>query len=214
MSYTGSLSYQPTPGSGVQVGVYDNVSTFGQQVNGGLSQLPTSFVTTSDPFGNQYGGCVYGTVGSAAGGCLNNVFSSAATSAYRSRGVTAVAVERLGGHARMGVGFGYARRDFLAPTGTAGFTVNGVSDQSLYGNIFASTDMGRNGSLSASAFGSYSNTDIPGNEGVIGWGANTAYTHRFGPLGATLSAGVFGFDNQSAGSSAAAQALLGLRYGF
>ncbi|HEX8302491.1 hypothetical protein [Sphingomonas sp.] len=213
MSYTGSLSFQPSPGSGAQIGVYDSVQTFGQQLNGSLSALPTSFVTTTDPFGNQYGGCVYGTVGSAAGGCLNNVFSSAATSAYRSRGATAVAVSRIG-RSRVGMGFGYARRDFIAPTGTPGFTVNGVSDQSLYGNVFASTEMGRNGSLSGSAFGSYATTDIPGNDGVIGWGANTAYTHRFGPLGATLSAGVFGFENQSNGSSAAAQALLGLRYGF
>lgn len=213
MSYTGSLSYQMGPGSGVQIGVYDTVQTFGQQLSGTLATLPTSFVTTTDPFGNQYGGCIYGTVGSATGGCLNNVFASAATSAYRSRGVTGVAVLNRGG-TRLGIGGGYSRRTFIAPTGTPGFTTNGTSDESIYAQVFGSTDIGRNGSFSASAFGSYYNTDIAGSDGVIGWGANTAYTHRFGPLGATVSAGVFGFDNQSNGSSTAAQALLGLRYGF
>lgn len=216
MSYTGSLSYQVGPGSGVQIGVYDTVQTFGQQLNGTLATLPTSFVTTTDPFGNQYGGCVYGTVGSATGGCLNNVFASAATSAYRSRGVTGVAVMGRGG-TRIGIGGGWSRRTFIAPTGTPGFNVNGTSDQSFYAQVFGSTDVGRNGSFSASAFGSYYDTDIAGAEGVMGWGANTAYTHRFGPLSATASAGIFGFDNKNSTtttSNTAAQALLGLRYGF
>lgn len=216
MSYTGSASFQMGPGSGLQIGVYDTVQTFGQQVNGSLATLPTSFVTTTDPFGNQYGGCVYGTVGSATGGCLNSVFASAATSAYRSRGVTGVAVLNRGG-TRFGLGGGYSRRTFIAPTGTPGFNVNGTSDETIYAQLFGSTDIGRSGSLSASAFGSYYDTDVAGADGVIGWGANTAYTHRFGPLGATVSAGVFGFDNKNAttgGSNTAAQALLGLRYGF
>lgn len=216
MSYTGSLNYQMGPGSGIQIGVYDSVQTFGQQLNGSLSTLPTSFVTTTDGFGNQYGGCIYGTVGSATGGCLNQVFASAATSAYRSRGATAVAVVNRGG-TRLGVGGGYSRRTFIAPTGTPGFNVNGTSDESFYAQVFGSADVGRNGSLSGSVFGSYYDTDIAGADGVVGWGANTAYTQRFGHLGATISAGVFGFDNKNAttgGSNTAAQALLGLRYGF
>jgi hypothetical protein len=216
MSYTGSLSYQMGPGSGVQIGVYDNVQTFGQQINGTLATLPTSFVTTTDPFGNQFGGCIYGTVGSATGGCLNNVFASAATSAYRSRGATGVAVFGRDG-TRIGFGGGYSRRTFIAPTGTPGFNINGRSDESFHGQVFSSTDVGRNGSLSGSLFGSYYDTDIAGADGVLGWGANTAYTHRFGPLGATVSAGIFGFDNKNAttnGSNTVAQALLGLRYGF
>ncbi|RYY37884.1 hypothetical protein EON62_00810 [archaeon] len=169
MSYTGSLSYQIGPGSGIQIGVYDSVQTFGQQLSGTLATLPTSFVTTTDPFGNQYGGCVYGTVGSATGGCLNNVFASAATSAYRSRGVTGVAVMGRGG-TRIGLGGGYSRRTFIAPTGTPGFNVNGTSDESFYAQLFGSTGVGPNGSLSASAFGSYYTTDIAGADGVLGWG--------------------------------------------
>ncbi len=211
-SYTGSLSYQIGPGSGVQIGVYDSVETFGQQLNGQLTRMPAAFATTTDPFGNQFSGCIYGTTGAAAGGCLGNVFASATTSAFRSRGVTGVAVMGRGG-TRIGIGGGYARRDFLAPSNGTGFNSNGTSDTSVYAQLFASTDVGPNGSLQGSLLASYYDTSIPGNDGIYGWGANTAYTHRFGHLGATLSAGIFGFEREGA-SEASAQALLGLRYGF
>lgn len=213
MSYTGSFSYQMGPGSGVQIGVYDSVESFGQQLNGSLTTLPTAFVTTTDPFGNQFSGCIYGTVGSATGGCLNSVFASAVTSAYRARGVAGVVVLNRG-NTRIGIGGGYARRTFIAPNVPGGgFTLNGVEDESIYGQLFASTDVGRNGQLSSSVFASYYNTDLPGNDGILGWGANTAYTHSFGHLGATVSAGIFGFDRDG-DSSTSAQALLALRYGF
>jgi hypothetical protein len=213
MSYTGSLSYQIGPGSGIQIGVYDSVQTFGQQVNGRVATLPDAFVTTTDPFGNQFSGCIYGTVGAAAGGCLNDVFASAATSAYRSRGIAGVGV--LGrGSTRIGFGGGYSRRDFLAPGAIGGgISVNGSTDQSAYAQLFASTDVGRAGALSGSIFGSYYDTNFGDFDGVLGWGANTAYSHSFGPLGATVSAGIFGFEREG-DSNAAAQAMVGLRYGF
>ena len=212
MSYTGSLSYQAGPGSGIQIGVYDTVQTFGQQLNGNLSSLPASLATTTDPFGNEFSGCIYGTTGAATGGCMTGIFASATTSAYRGRGVTGVAVMGRGG-TRIGIGGGWAKRDFIAPSGGTGFTTNGTSDTTIYGQLFASTDVGPNGSLQGSVISSYYNSDIPGNDGIYGWGANAAYTHRFGRLGATLSTGIFGFERDGE-SSASAQALLGLRYGF
>jgi len=214
MSYTGSASYQIGPGSGVQIGVYDSVETFGQELNGQLTRLPTAFVTTTDPFGNQFGGCVFGTTGAAAGGCLNQVFASTVTSAYRARGVTGIAVLNRGS-TRIGVGGGYARRTFLTPQQVGGVSIDGTSDESIYAQLFASGDVGRNGSVSTSVFGSYYDTDLANAQGIFGWGANTAYTHSFGPLGATASLGLFGFDREGDNNaSAQAQALVGLRYGF
>jgi hypothetical protein len=214
MSYTGSASYQIGPGSGVQIGVYDTVETFGQELNGSLTRLPTSFLTTTDPFGNQFSGCIYGSTGAAAGGCLNQVFASTVTSAYRARGVSGVAVLNRGS-TRIGVGGGYARRTFLAPQAVGGVSIDGTSDESIYAQLFASSDVGRNGSISTSVFGSYYDSDLANAEGILGWGANTAYTHMFGPLGATASLGLFGFDREGdSNASAQAQALVGLRYGF
>ncbi|UZK66492.1 hypothetical protein [Sphingomonas sp. M1-B02] len=212
MSYTGSASYEIGKGSGVQIGVYDSVETFGQQVGNSLSSLPTSFQTSNDPFGNQYSGCIYGTTGAAAGGCLNQVFASSATSAFRSRGITGVAVLNTRG-TRIGVGGGYSRRDFIAPRSTGTVSINGVTDEAVYAQLFASGEVGRNGSVSSSLFASYTDTDLAGAEGVLGWGANTAYTHSFGQLGAIASLGLFGFERDG-DTSASAQALVGLRYGF
>ena len=212
MSYTGSFTHQIGPGSGVQIGVYDSVASFGQQLNGQIASLPTSFLNTTDPFGNQFGGCIYGTTGAAAGGCLNSLFGSTTTSAYRARGVTGVAVLNRAG-TRIGFGGGYARRDFIAPDTGTGFTIDGSTDETLYAQLFASTDIGRNGALSTSVLATYYDTDIDASGGIFGWGANTAYTHRFGKLGAIVSAGLFGFDHEG-DTSASAQALVGLSYGF
>lgn len=214
MSYTGSATYQIGPGSGIQIGVYDSVETFGQQLNGSLTRMPASFATTTDPFGNQFSGCIYGTTGAAAGGCLNQVFASTVTSAYRSRGVTGVAVLNRGG-TRIGMGGGYARRTFLTPQTVGGVSIDGTSDESVFGQLFASSDVGRNGQVSTSVFASWYNSDLAGAQGILGYGANTAYTHSFGPLGATASLGLFGFDREGDNNaSAQAQALVGLRYGF
>jgi hypothetical protein len=216
MSYTGSLSYQIGPSSGIQVGVYDSVSSFGQQLNGAIAALPDGFVTQGDPFGSGYNSCVFGTSGTAAGSCMTGILASTTTANYRARGVTAVVA--LGrGPTHFGFGGGYARRDFIAPAaGTpTGFTINGTSDQTWYGDIFASQMLGRNTSLSGNAFLDYSKTDIASAQGVLGWGANGALTHRFlGHLDATAALGIYGFESQGSDKDTAAQALVGLRYGF
>lgn len=211
-SFTGQLSYQISASSGVQINVYDTVQTFGQQLNGSLAMMPTSFVPNGPGMGNPYGGCIFGTAGGAAGDCLNGVFASAVTSAYRARGVTGTAVFGRG-NTRFGFGGGYSHRTFLSPNSGAGFSVNGLSDESLFAQIFGSTQLSREGSLTGSLYGSYFSSDFAP-DGVFGWGANSTYAHQFGPLGATVSAGLYGFDNQIAGSSTLAQLLFGLRYGF
>ncbi len=48
----------------------------------------------------------------------------------------------------------------------------------------------------------------------MGWGANAIYSHRFGGLSATAALGIFGSEDQAGNGITAAQALLGLRYGF
>jgi hypothetical protein len=215
MSYTGSFSYQIGPGSGIQIGVYDSVDSFGRQLNGSLSALPTAFMTGDDPFGNQFNGCVFGTNGNSAGGCMNNVFASVPTANYRSRGITGVAV--LGrGPTHFGFGGGYSRRSFIAPNvpGSTGIQVNGTSDESYFAQLFASQQLGPNTALSANAYGSYYHSDLAGSDGVLGWGANSMLTRRFGKLDASAAIGVYGFNQQGTASDVQAQGQVGLRYGF
>jgi hypothetical protein len=114
-----------------------------------------------------------------------------------------------------GFGGGYARRDFIAPSTGSGFTVNGTSDQTFYGQVFASRELGHRAAISGNAFLSYYDSDLPGADPVLGWGANTSYTQRFfNHLDATAAVGVYGFDDQGNGKDVSAQALVGLRYGF
>ena len=68
VSYTGALSYQASKSVGVAARVYDEVTTFGQQLRTGLGNLPTSFIAARDSFTQQYNGCVFGTSGATPGG--------------------------------------------------------------------------------------------------------------------------------------------------
>lgn len=210
MRYTGSLTFQRNSGSGIQVAVYDTVETYGQQVGSSLAALPVGFVTTADPFGNQAGACIYGTSGAAAGGCVAGAFSSAATAAYRGRGLTANAVWSRGS-TRLGIGTGFARRDFLTPV--SGAATGGSWDESLYAQAFAQLAAGRDGTIGLNLLASYYDGDIPGSSAVFGWGANTAYTRRLGALSLTATAGLYG-SQRSGPDQLSAQALLGARYGF
>lgn len=214
LSYTGSFSYQMGPGSGIQIGVYDSVQTFGQQLGGRLVMMPNNFTTSTDPFGNQFSGCVYGTTGAASGGCMNDVFASAPTSAYRSRGIVGTAVAGRG-NTRYGIGAGYARRSYIAPDNqtVSGIQIDGSTDEAIFGQFFASQDVGAFGQLSTSLLASYYTSDFPGADGILSWGANTAYSHSFGRLTGTASLGAFGFSRDS-DTDTSIQALLGLRYGF
>lgn len=215
MSYTGSLSYQTGRGSGLQIGVYDSIESFGRQLGGKLSSMPTSFVQTNDNFGDQFGGCVFSTSGNSTGTCMNNVFASIPTANYRARGVTGTMVFSRGPNT-IGFGGGYSRRSFIAPNvpGSTGIQVNGTDDEAFFGQVFASSQLSRRTSLSGNAYLSYTNSDLPGADGVLGWGANSVLTHQFGKLSATAAVGIYGFEQQASLSDVQAQALLGFRYGF
>jgi hypothetical protein len=99
--------------------------------------------------------------------------------------------------------------------GSTGIQVNGTSDEIFYGQLFASRELGRQTSLSGNAFLSYTDTDLPGSDPVLGWGANSMLTRRFfGHLDATAAVGIYGFEADANTSDTQVQALIGLRYGF
>lgn len=212
-SYTGSLNWQIGPNSALQIGVYDGIDSFARQLNNGLSSISTDFTGTYGAFGGQFNGCIFGTTGDNAGTCMNGVFQSVATANYRARGVDAV-LSFNRGRTRFGVGAGYARRDFLAPDTPVGYTVYGITDESLYAQAFAARPVGPYGMLSGNVFLNYYNSGLPGADSVLGWGVNGAYSHRFGRLDARAALGIYGYSLEDDADSIAAQALLGLHYGF
>ena len=212
-TYLGSLSYQIDEGSGFQVGVYDSVQSFGRGLNNALATLPTAFNTRPDPFGDQFGGCVFGSRGDNAGACLNPILGAVSTSQFRSRGVDAVYSANAGPY-RFGVGAGYTNRAFLVPRRAQGFGLDNVSDAIWYGQLFAGRSLSPRSSVDANAFINYFDSGVAGTPDVLGGGATGSYSYSFGRFGATASVGVYAFDQGAAETDVSAQGLVGMRYSF
>ncbi|MEQ1549521.1 MAG: hypothetical protein ABL918_12885, partial [Chakrabartia sp.] len=212
LSYTGAFSWQMTSNSGFQVGIFDTVETFGQQLNDNLSRLPTSYSAPRNRLVNTNGGCVFG--GQGSGGCLNDAFQSINTAAYRSRGVSAVWTAGRGPW-KTGVGVGYVRRDYSAPIQAGVFSVNGLTDQSWYaqGNVdYALSD---HETVSGDVVVSYYEPGITGAGDVLSTGATGSYNRTFGrnlSAGATL--GLYSYRQDNFDSNLTVSAFAGMRYSF
>lgn len=211
LSYTGSVSWQASQRMGLQVGVYDSVESFGRQLVGSLAALPTSIDPLLDPFNSQFNGCVFANGGASAGGCLNSAFQSLATANYRARGIDAVFAFN-GRGSRWGFGGGYANRRYLVPVGD---TLNGITDQSYYVQLFAAMTLGQDMNVSATLYANYLISGLATAPDVYGAGAVTTISRSFGRLNAGASFGVYTFGQRNTANSddVSVQALLGLRYG-
>lgn len=212
ISYTGTVAFQPTKSVAVAVNVYDGVTTFGRQLRDGIGTLPTSFNEVSG-VGQDYNGCVFGSNGAGAGGCLNGVFQSISTSAFRARGVNAVASLSRGPW-RFGAGAGYANRKFLSGNDSSAFTVNGVTDESYYVQAFAGYKFDPRTALNVTAFGNYYDSGISGAPGVYGFGGTASLGRSFGHLSANAAVGIYNTSRQGTPSVTSFDAALGARYSF
>jgi hypothetical protein len=211
MSYTGSLQWQISRRSGLQIGVYDSVESFGRQLASNLAALPTSFGIPVDPFSDAFNGCVFSSAGQNAGQCLDNALGSIAAANYRARGVTGVLALNAG-PTSFGFGAGYANRRYLVPAGSS--VLAGVSDDTYFAQFYASQQLDPQSTLTGNLYANYFTSGIPGSQSVLGAGANGSYIRNFGALSATASLGIYTFDVEGQNSNTSAQALLGLRYGF
>jgi hypothetical protein len=211
MSYTGSLQWQISRRSGLQIGVYDSVESFGRQLASNLAALPTSFGIPVDPFSDAFNGCVFSAAGQNAGQCLDNALGSIAAANYRARGVTGVLALNAG-PTSFGLGAGYANRRYLVPAGSS--VLAGTSDETYFAQLYASQQLDPRSTLTGNLYANYFLSGIAGSPAVLGAGANGSYIRSFGALSATASLGIYTFDVEGQNSNTSAQALLGLRYGF
>jgi hypothetical protein len=210
-SYTGSFSYAPSNGVGLQIGVYDSVETFGNQLQKAVRGLPQEFAQTRDLLAQQFNGCTFGTTGGgASGACLNSVFQSVSTATFRTRGVDAVVTATRGG-TTLGFGAGYSTRKFYAPA-SPGVVINGVNDDSYYAQLFYTTTLGSNTTFSADVFANYYDSGLA--PGMLSLGATGSVSRSFGRLSTTASVGAYTFSQDGVNDQTTAQALLGARYQF
>ena len=215
LSYTGSFSTALSEATVLRVGIYDEIDTFGSQLNNSLAALPTSFQAVQNPFSGQYGGCVYGgqTTGSG-GGCLSSALQSVSASVYRSRGITAVLSSHHGPWG-YGVAAGYSRRTFLTPNTGVLAVLNGVSDQSAFLQAYLSRQLTPQSEFNTNLYANWFKSGIIGAPAVTSLGASGTYSRSFGNhLSGTASLGVFSADAQGGQDNVSASALLGMRYRF
>jgi len=213
MSYTGAISHQTGSGSGFQIGVYDSVETFGQQLNNGVAAMPTSFSSNNGGIGTGYAGCTFSSSTGSAGGCLNGALQSATSSAYRARGVDAVAV-LVRGQNSFGLGAGYANRRYSAPTDGTVYSVDGLVDQSYYAQLMYARQLSRTATFNASLYANYANPGAVGAEDVITAGGVATLSQRFGRINAFGSLGAYLVDQKGEETDVSGQAQVGMRYQF
>ena len=213
ISYGGSLAWRATPSLGAEVVAYDEVDTFARQLRDGIDGLPTNFLASNNQFGLGYAGCTFGASGAAAGGCLNDVFQSLSSSAYRARGVDAVLVANRG-PLQTGIGFGYARRHFYSTATSADFDIGGIDDQSYYAQYFISRALDTRSSVQGDIYANWYDSGVPGSATVFSTGATGSYNRSFGRIDAVATLGVFAYDSKNIDNDVSAQALLSMRYTF
>ena len=209
--YNGSASYQTGGNSGLNLSVYNTISSFSRGTIDTLAGLPTSFTTGRNAFG-EFDGCVYGDAGT--GGCFDNNFQSLNASNFRSRGANLV---WSGGRGpwNYGVGAGYQNRRYLAPDDAALFSLNGVTDE----NFALQANLGRQltsvSDIDGTLFANWFESGIPGETDVFTTGGSATYSlNLYQGLSARASAALFANAVDGEETDWLGSLLLGLRYGF
>lgn len=213
-SVTGSFSYQMSRSTAFGLVVYDELGTFGQLLNDNLALLPTAFGNSFNPLNPEFGGCVFGSGGAGAGGCLNPAFQSINSAVFRTRGVTGVVSYERGPWSG-GIGLGYARRTYKTPAIVGTFTLNGLSDESWFAQGQIGYQIDPNSALDAAVYMSLFDPGIVGAQDVLSTGATAAYQRRFNrALSGIASLGLFSNRIDGQDGSLVASALLGARVEF
>lgn len=212
MTYFGTFSWQATQNSGLQIAVYDELQTFGQQLSDNLSRLPTSFTVPRNALADNVSGCVFG--GAGTGGCLNDVLGAINTSAYRSRGL-ALLWSTTRGRWNAGVGGGYTQRKYVSPAQPGVFSTNGVKDEMWYAQGTVGYALSPRTDFTGDVFVTLFDPGIVGAGDVLSTGATGSLTHRFTrKLDANATLGLYSTRIDGFEGDLVASAFAGLRYSF
>lgn len=193
--------------------MYDNVAGFGGQVNRLLDELPDDFEAVRDPVTGDLTGCVDSLKGQ---NCFAGALGSLRSSTFRARGIAASYAMRIG-RLNAGVGMGYDRRKFIAPSGTVLAAANGVIDRNYWLAGYLGGRLGQSAGWSTNVYVNWLSSNDPLFQDVVGYGATASYTRLITErLHANLAIGVEGLtrDDPLIDDIWSATALAGLRYNF
>ncbi|MEY2925969.1 MAG: hypothetical protein RL367_446, partial [Pseudomonadota bacterium] len=217
MSYTGSVTWAPSERSALQLGIYDQVETFGGQLNQGLNSIPSHFSGNTSSLGQQFGGCTFAGGGEGSkpgGGCLNSALGAIRPGAFRSRGVS-LEYAATSGRLNYGLGAGYSQRKFLVGNIPGTYAITGTKDQQYYlqGDVGYALD-GRS-TIDLGVYGNYYDSGIAGAANVTSAGLNGSYQRQIGRhLEAHAGLGLYSYHVEGESSNVNMNGQVGMRYSF
>ncbi len=210
-TYYGSLSYAPNARTSLNVGVYDNLTAFGGQLNSSLSALGTDFQAFRNPISGDLIGCVASAEG---GNCALAGLGSLRSAVYRNRGVTA-GLSRDLGRTKLGFGLGYDRRSYIAATGTVLANLNDLVEENYWVSAYANRQLDNRSGINFGTSATWFESGLDNSGGGLGYSANASYYREFlSGLSGTAAVGLDGISRDEVDDFAIISALLGLRYTF
>lgn len=210
---TATLDYRFGRRSALRIGVFDAIDSFGRALTRNLANLPTRFNLDRNPLTGDLGGCVFGNE-PGTGSCFNDALQSVTTSNYRTRGGYAMLTHQRGPWT-LTAGGGYVAHRFLAPRTTGGFTVDGLTDESVMIEATAQRRLSAASGISGTLFGQWYSSGISGSADVTDYGAAVSYYRNFTDhLIGHAGVGLYGSHISGAGSETDGQLVVGLRYAF
>ena len=212
-SYWGSLSYQPNTRTSLNVGVYDQVQGFGNQLTSTLADLPTNFRANRDPLTGDIFGCVGGTEGAT---CLSPALASVRSGTFRSRGVGATYARNLS-RSSWGLGLGYDNREYIGAEGTVLALADGIVDENYWASAFYNTQIDRRSSFNLNGYANLFQSGFADDSELVNIGSTASYYRTLAAgLSASAAVGIDGVlrDDELLEDLWTARAALGLRYTF
>ncbi|HEY9093165.1 hypothetical protein [Parasphingorhabdus sp.] len=210
-TYTGNFSYRPNENTSLNVLIYDTVSGFGNLLNDNLALLGTSFTSDRNPLSGELNGCAFGQTNSL---CLNDALQSAASSAFRARGVNAQYVYSYNGW-NSAFAAGYSRRRFFASQLGGVAIIDGLVDENYYANLSIGRQLDMRSNIVTNVYANLLDSGFADAANVLALGVNAAYHRQIIPrLNGTAAVGLDSYRQDGFYSDLTASALLGLQYEF
>ncbi|MET0373514.1 MAG: hypothetical protein ABW128_04560 [Rhizorhabdus sp.] len=212
-SVTGLAEMRPSDRTGLTFILTDQVQSFGQGVSGGLAGAPVdlNIDLSADP-ATGYQNCLFGkTAGS--GRCIGGSLGGASAQAYRERAASIIVSRALREWTVSG-SLGYTRRTYIDDPSDP-FSLDGVVDQSFFGDLSLNGQLSRVSGVSFSFTGSLFKNGQVGASDVKAGTFSTSYYRTFGrSIRARASLAVDASKQDGITADVSGRAQIGMQYEF
>jgi hypothetical protein len=207
---TGEFTQKLSASASIQVVAYDDITSFGRQLTGGLGGLPTSFSSPVSAVPVTLSGCVFGANG-GQGVCLPGL-SSVASNFYRSRGVYGM-LSAQRGLWTLGVGVDYDNRHYFFPRNSAD-TFTGIDDDNTVTvNGIVQRKLSPVSSVTGEVYAAWYGSGVSGSGHYATYGATASYNRNFTRrLSGDASVSVYSGSGGTVDQDVIGSAQIGVRY--